>query len=114
MTDEQFNALAPFEDRFKTAIEGAWCRYPGLAALQTMASVYTAVTGQGVRINSGCSRCVLHIVQDAGRVYFAEKARREAEEAKKPTEPTETPAKKKTAPKRKQTTKKKTDGNAEA
>ncbi len=105
MTDEQFQALAQYEDRFRTAIEGGWCRYPGLAALQTMASVYTSVTGQGVRINSGCSRCVLHVVQDAGRVYFAEKARREAVQATKAVKVSETPAKKKNAPKRKETAK---------
>ena len=81
MTDEQFAALAQYEDRFTTAINAKWCRYPGLAALQTMVSVYNSVTGQTLRLNSGCSRCVLHVVQDAGRVYFAEKARREALQA---------------------------------
>lgn len=105
MTDEQFNALAPFEDRFRTAVHDGWCRYPGLAALQTMAAVYTAVTGQGVRINSGCSRCVLHIVQDAGRIFFAEKDRRTAEETAKKEKTADNTAKKKTAAKRKETTK---------
>lgn len=105
MTDEQFQALAQYEDRFRTAIDGGWCRYPGLAALQTMASVYTSVTGQGIRINSGCSRCVLHVVQDAGRVYFAEKARREAAQPVKAVKADETPAKKKRPAKRKETTK---------
>ncbi len=105
MTDEQFTALAQYEDGFRTAIDGGWCRYPGLAALQTMASVYTSVTGQGVRINSGCSRCVLHVVQDAGRVYFAEKARREAAQATITKGTEDTPAKKRTASKRKETTK---------
>ena len=105
MTDEQFAALAQYEDRFRTAIDGGWCRYPGLAALQTMASVLGDVTGRAVRINSGCSRCVLHVVQDAGRVYFAEKARREAVQATKAVKVSETPAKKRTASKRKETTK---------
>lgn len=105
MTDEQFAALAQYEDRFNTAINGGWCRYPGLAALQTMASVYTSVTGQGIRINSGCSRCVLHVVQDAGRVYFAEKARREALQATITKGMEDTPKKKRAASKRKETTK---------
>lgn len=105
MTDEQFQALAQYEDRFRTAIDGGWCRYPGLAALQTMASVYTSVTGQGIRINSGCSRCVLHVVQDAGRVYFAEKARREALQATMAKGTDDAPKKKRTAAKRKETTK---------
>ena len=105
MTDEQFAALAQYEDRFRTAIDGGWCRYPGLAALQTMASVYNSVTGRGIRINSGCSRCVLHVVQDAGRVYFAEKARREALQATITKGTDEAPKKKRTASKRKETAK---------
>ena len=105
MTDEQFAALAQYEDRFTTAINAKWCRYPGLAALQTMASVLGDVTGRAVRINSGCSRCVLHVVQDAGRVYFAEKARREAVQATMAKGTEDTPKKKRTASKRKETTK---------
>ena len=105
MTDEQFAALSQYEDRFKTAIDAKWCRYPGLAALQTMASVLGDVTGRAVRINSGCSRCVLHVVQDAGRVYFAEKARREAVQATMAKGTEDAPKKKRTATKRKETTK---------
>ena len=105
MTDEQFAALAQYEDRFNTAINGGWCRYPGLAALQTMVSVYNSVTGRGICIISGCSRCVLHVVQDAGRVYFAEKARREAVQATITKGTEDAPKKKRTALKRKETTK---------
>ena len=106
MTDEQFQALAQYEDRFTTAINAKWCRYPGLAALQTMVSVYNSVTGQTLRLNSGCSRCVLHVVQDTGRLYFAEKARREAVQATETARVSETPAKKKRPAKRKETTEK--------
>ena len=105
MTDEQFQALAQYEDRFTTAINAKWCRYPGLAALQTMVSVYNSVTGQTLRLNSGCSRCVLHVVQDTGRLYFEEKARREAVQATETARASETPAKKKRPAKRKETTK---------
>ena len=105
MTDEQFQALAQYEDRFTTAVNAKWCRYPGLAALQTMVSVYNSVTGQTLRLNSGCSRCVLHVVQDTGRLYFAEKARREAVQATETARASETPAKKKRPAKRKETTK---------
>ena len=106
MTDEQFQALAQYEDRFTTAINAKWCRYPGLAALQTMVSVYNSVTGKTLRLNSGCSRCVLHVVQDTGRLYFAEKARREAVQATEVARASETPAKKKRPAKRKETTEK--------
>ena len=106
MTDEQFQALAQYEDRFTTAINAKWCRYPGLAALQTMVSVYNSVTGQTLRLNSGCSRCVLHVVQDTGRLYFAEKARRDAVQATEAVNVSETPARKKRPAKRKETTEK--------
>ena len=105
MTDEQFQALAQYEDRFTTATKANWCRYPGLAALQTMVSVYNSVTGQGIRINSGCSRCVLHVVQDTGRLYFAEKARREALQATITKGTEDAPKKKRTSAKRKETAK---------
>ena len=105
MTDEQFTALAQYEDRFRTAIDAKWCRYPGLTALQTMVSVYNSVTGQGIRINSGCSRCVLHVVQDTGRLYFAEKARMEAVQATITKGTEDAPKKKRTSAKRKETAK---------
>ena len=105
MTDEQFQALAQFEDRFTTATKANWCRYPGLTALQTMVSVYNSVTGKALRLNSGCSRCVLHVVQDTGRVYFAEKARREALQATITKGMDDAPKKKKRPAKRKETTK---------
>ena len=105
MTDEQFQALAQYEDRFTTATKANWCRYPGLAALQTMVSVYNSVTGKTLRLNSGCSRCVLHVVQDTGRLYFAEKARREAVQATEAVKVSETPEKKKRPAKRKENTK---------
>lgn len=105
MTDEQFAALAQYEDRFTTATKANWCRYPGLTALQTMVSVYNSVTGKTLRLNSGCSRCVLHIVQDTGRLYFAEKARREAAQATMAKGMDETTAKKTRPAKRKETTK---------
>ena len=105
MTDEQFQALAQYEDRFTTATKANWCRYPGLAALQTMVSVYNSVTGKTLRLNSGCSRCVLHVVQDTGRLYFAEKARREAPQATITKGMDDAPKKKRTASKRKETTK---------
>lgn len=83
MTDEQFNALAPYEENYKTAIEVNYSRYPGVAAIDTMFNVYRAVTGSRININKTCGTCVLHLVQDVGKLYFQEKARRLAEELKK-------------------------------
>ena len=92
MTDEQFNALAPFEEHYKTAIEVNYTRYPGSAAIDTMFYIYKAITKSRININRSCGTCLLHLVQDVGKLYFAEKARRIAEAASK-TEPEPKPDK---------------------
>lgn len=79
MTDEQFNALAPYEQNYKTAIESNFSRYPGRAAIETMFNIYKDLTGSRIRLHASCGTCVLHLVQDVGRLYFKEKERREAE-----------------------------------
>jgi len=76
MTDEQFAALAPWEDNYKSAIEAKYTRYPGAEAINTMFNIYRALTNTRVNINRSCSVCLLHLVQKVGRLYFAEKERR--------------------------------------
>lgn len=94
MTDEQFNALAPFEEHYKTAIEVNYTRYPGSAAIDTMFYIYKAITKSRININRSCGTCLLHLVQDVGKLYFAEKKRRE--ELKAEPEPKPDKAKKTT------------------
>lgn len=107
MTDEQFNALAPYESNYKTALTVNYSRYPGAAAIDTMFNVYRAVTGSRLNMNRSCSVCVLNLVKNVGRLYFAEKERREAEAMAK-AEPEPKPDK---AKKARKTTKK--DANTE-
>lgn len=83
MTNEQFQALAPYEKHYKTAIEIGFTRYPGRAAIETMFNIYKGVTGSRIRLNASCGTCVLHLVQDVGKLYFQEKEIREAKAAKK-------------------------------
>lgn len=100
MTDEQFAALAPYEANYKTAIELNFSRYPGAVAIDTMYNIYRALTDSRAPINKACSVCILHLVQKVGKLYFAEKARREA---LKTAEPEPKPDKaKKTSKKAKQ------------
>lgn len=94
MTDEQFNALAPFEQHYKTAIQVNYTRYPGVAAIDTMFSIYKDITKSRININRSCGTCVLHLVQNVGKLYFAEKTRRE--ELKAEPEPKPDKAKKTT------------------
>ena len=82
MTDEQFNALAQFEDNYKTAIDLGYSRYPGRAGVDTMFNIYRDLTNTRVNMNRSCSVCILHLVQKVGKLYLAEKARREEEALK--------------------------------
>jgi hypothetical protein len=82
MTDEQFNALAQFEDNYKTAIDLGYSRYPGRAGVDTMFNIYRDLTDTRVNMNRSCSVCILHLVQKVGKLYLAEKARREEEALK--------------------------------
>ena len=84
MTDEQFNALATYEDNFRTAINSRWARHPGRTALATINSIYSSAAGVPPRrVNFLCQQCVLDLLRSAGKLYFAEKDRREAEAAEK-------------------------------
>lgn len=73
-TSTQLDALRPYEGYFRTAIDGSWCRYPGSAALRIIHQAFTSATGDRRRLVSSCSVCVLHLIQDAGRLYFADLA----------------------------------------
>lgn len=83
MTDEQYNALAPFEPNFKTALEVNYSRYPGAAAIDTMFNIHRALTNSRLSLNRSCSVCILNLVKSVGRLYFAEKARRERMEVER-------------------------------
>ena len=54
MTDEQFNALAQFEDNYKTAIDLGYSRYPGRAGVDTMFNIYRDLTDARVNMNRSC------------------------------------------------------------
>ena len=89
MTDEQFQALAPYEQTFDDALHKGRAKYPGRSVIEMFLSVIRS-TNPRYKTNLNCGVCVLHLVQDAGRMYFghkkdlerlaAEKAAKEAEE----------------------------------
>lgn len=78
MTDEQFNALAPFEELFDRALKNQtrFNDYPGRAAMATMLAIIKSAR-PNYRTNLNCRTCVLHTIQDAGRMYLGEKTLRE-------------------------------------
>lgn len=79
MTEEQFQILARYEDNLRTAMTRKWARHPGTTAVKTIYAILTDLTGPRPRLNAMCQSCVLATLSDAGKLYFAEKERREKE-----------------------------------
>ena len=85
MTEEQFQTLAKYEDTFDKALHQGRAPYPGRAVIESFLAVIRS-TNPRYKTNLNCGICVLHLVQDAGRMYFGEKKDRErlaAEQAAK-------------------------------
>lgn len=79
LTDEQFNALAPYEEHFKSACknnDSRWSRHPGAAALDLMQSIYLSAVGQRPRLNKSCGHCILTLIHDIGLIWLADKEER--------------------------------------
>lgn len=105
MTEEQFQILARYEDNLRTAMTRKWARHPGTTAVKTIYAILTDLTGPRPRLNAMCQSCVLATLSDAGKLYFAEKERREKaaaapQEAKKPATSEAKPKAKKTPTKK--------------
>ena len=71
LTEEEYRALAPYERHFSTAVNARWTRNPGREALTLMQRIYNSITGKRFRLNYGCGTCILHLVQDCGRLWLA-------------------------------------------
>lgn len=76
MTNEQYEALAPYEPYFKTAIYSQYAKYCGLSGTQTIHRVYCEITGIKTQLNASCSSCIFRLLVDCGRLFFAEKEKR--------------------------------------
>lgn len=82
--DEQFQALAAYEERFALVIRARYARNPGRDALRTIHDAYCAATKTQSALHSNCAACIVALLTNAGKLYFADKAEREAaKEAKK-------------------------------
>lgn len=77
--DEQFAALAPYENYFLTATRSDYSRNPGQSALRLILSTWNAVRGTSERVNTWCGRCVLRLLKDVGAAWLSDKAEREAQ-----------------------------------
>lgn len=77
-TDEQFEALAPYEKYFDTAVHSSFASYPGDAALTLIHETYTAATRDRRRLNKSCGACIVNLLRDCGRVWLRDRDERAA------------------------------------
>ena len=91
LTEEEFKALEPYEKNMGTAVRASWASNPGSSALDLMQTVYGRVSGTAKKINKGCGTCILNLLKDIGRIYFADKEERLAAERSRPAEDREKP-----------------------
>lgn len=72
MTDEQFQALAPYEAILDDSLKKGRAKYPGRSVIEMFLSVIRS-TNPRYKTNLNCGVCVLHLVQDVARMYFGHK-----------------------------------------
>lgn len=79
--DEQFQALTPFADEFRRAIQSNYCKHVRTDELETIRQAYMTATGTRYYPASyGCTYCVIQLMKDAGRLYLEDAEERAAAE----------------------------------
>lgn len=76
LTQEQYDALTPYEENFSTMIRRGWTRLPNRNCLDLFLSIYIQVTGKPRTLNRSCRRCIENLVLDMGKIYMADKEER--------------------------------------
>ena len=72
LTKEQFDALAPYEKHFDSAVNHRWTRFPGGAALDLIHDTLKQVTGLNLPLNKCCSHCILELMTEMGKIFLAD------------------------------------------
>lgn len=73
LTKEQFDALAPYEKHFDSAVNHRWTRFPGGAALDLIHDTLKQVTGLNLPLNKCCSHCILELMTEMGKIFLADR-----------------------------------------
>ena len=76
LTKEQFDALAPYEKHFDSAVNHRWTRFPGGAALDLIHDILHQVTGFNLPLNKCCSHCILELMTEMGKIFLADREER--------------------------------------
>ena len=73
LTKQQYDALAPYEKHFDSAVNHRWTRFPGGAALDMIHDILLQVTGLNLPANKCCSHCILELMTEMGRIFLADR-----------------------------------------
>lgn len=79
LTEEQYNLIAEYEKDFSHAINDGYFRILNRKLLTDYAAIYKSVFKKDSKILNGCSRCVLADIKTLAKVYFDDKAEKEAQ-----------------------------------
>lgn len=71
LTGDQIAELKPYEENMRTAVKSDWTRGIGRHGIETMKRIRAEVTGNRAFVNTSCPVCVLSLVREVGRLYFA-------------------------------------------
>lgn len=108
LSQEQFDALAPYQKHFETAVKAQWTRNPGSVALDLIFNIYVQVTGSTEKLNKGCNHCIMRLMTDMGRIFLEDLEERKKVVVAKEETSTSEPIKAEVKIKRKYTRKPKT------
>ena len=73
LNKQQYDALAPYEKHFDSAVNHRWTRFPGGAALDMIHDILLQVTGLNLPVNKCCANCILELMTDMGRIFLADR-----------------------------------------
>ena len=73
LNKQQYDALAPYEKHFDSAVNHRWTRFPGGAALDIIHDILLQVTGLNLPVNKCCSHCILELMTEMGRIFLADR-----------------------------------------
>lgn len=83
MKQENFDAVAPWEDNMGTAVRADWTRNISREAAETFQRVWREESGDATyTVHRNCGACILDVLQRVGRLYFAHKEQQAAETSK--------------------------------
>ena len=73
LTKEQFDALAPYEKHFDSAVNHRWTRFHGGAALDLIHDILHQVTGLNLSLNKCCPYCIMELMTAMGTIFLADR-----------------------------------------